>query len=307
MSKGGSNYRLSRKVSCLAKILLVLTLLAAPARSALAYVVCPIPERLTEVSQQAIYLVQPGDTLWSIARDYGIRVDSLMEANQLQSSLITEGQALTIPDSEQEQVNQNCADNSNNHPAEGYVVKAGDTLWGIAQRFGTSVGQLKDINGLRGDLIRPGRRLILPQGASQPVMVQQAALGSRSQAHSYSQEDLMWLARAISAEARGEPFLGQVAVGAVILNRVESPRFPNTIKGVIFEAHGGVYQFSCVQDGSIYQEPSESAIRAAKEALRGVDPTNGSLYFYNPELTSGSNWIRTRPVVKTIANHVFTI
>lgn len=286
--------------------MLVLALLAVPVRPALGYVVCPIPERLAATSAQAIYLVQPGDTLWSIARQYGIPVSSLMAVNQLQSSLIFEGQALAIPDGNPEEANG--AIDPANSQAGAYVVRAGDTLWGIAQRFGISLNQLIEINGLHGDLIRPGLRLILPQGAAQTTTaLQPAALGSRSQARSYSQEDLLWLARAISAEARGEPFLGQVAVGAVILNRVESPKFPNTIKGVIFESFGGVHQFSCVADGSIYREPSESAIQAAKEALRGVDPTDGSLYFYNPELTSSSNWIRTRPVVRTIANHVFTI
>ena len=114
------------------------------------------------------------------------------------------------------------------------------------------------------------------------------------------QSDLDMLARVIYAEARGEPYLGQVAVGAVIVNRVKNARFPNSIYGVIY-APG---QFCTVRDGQINLSPSNQAYRAAEEALNGVDPSNGSLYFYNPR-TSTSSWIFTRPVLASIGNHNF--
>ncbi len=108
------------------------------------------------------------------------------------------------------------------------------------------------------------------------------------------------LARAISGEARGEPYEGQVAVGAVILNRVSSSQFPNTISGVIYQSGA----FDSVKDGQINMEPTSTAIKAAQDALSGWDPTGGCIYFFNPS-TSTSKWIWSRPIVKTIGKHCF--
>ncbi len=116
----------------------------------------------------------------------------------------------------------------------------------------------------------------------------------------YSSNDYNLLARIISAESRGEPYLGQVAVGAVILNRVEHPSFPDTISGVIYQ-NGA---FSCLNDGQFYQPVSSSAYTAARDALNGLDPSGGAIYYYNPK-TATSRWIRSRPVITTIGNHVF--
>ena len=112
--------------------------------------------------------------------------------------------------------------------------------------------------------------------------------------------DLYLLARLISAEARGEPYLGQVAVGAVVLNRVEHPSFPNSISGVIYQPGA----FSCLNDGQFDQPISESAWRAAGDALNGYDPSNGSIYYFNPA-TATSKWIWSRPLIVTIGNHRF--
>lgn len=108
------------------------------------------------------------------------------------------------------------------------------------------------------------------------------------------------LARVISAEARGEPYSGQVAVGAVILNRVEHPSFPGTIPGVVYQPGA----FSCMQDGQIDQPVAESAIRAARDALNGADPSGGAIYYFNPS-TATSGWIWSRPLIKVIGNHRF--
>jgi N-acetylmuramoyl-L-alanine amidase len=116
----------------------------------------------------------------------------------------------------------------------------------------------------------------------------------------YSQNDYNLVARIISAEARGEPYTGQVAVGAVILNRVESPSFPNTIAGVIYQPGA----FSCLDNGQFNQPVASSALRAAQDALNGWDPTNGAIYYYNPA-TAQSAWIKTRPIMLRIGNHVF--
>ena len=108
------------------------------------------------------------------------------------------------------------------------------------------------------------------------------------------------LARVINGEARGEPYEGQVAVGAVVLNRVDHPSFPNSISGVVYQKGA----FTAVDDGQINAAMYSSSRRAARDALNGWDPTNGAIYYYNPK-TATNKWIRTREVVCTIGRHVF--
>ena len=115
-------------------------------------------------------------------------------------------------------------------------------------------------------------------------------------------EDFELLARIIHAEARGESFEGQVAVGAVVLNRVESTEFPMSIREVVYQPG----QFTAVDDGQIRLEPNRSAFLAAQAALEGHDPTNGAMYYYNPSIAT-DRWIRTRAVILTIGNHDFCI
>ena len=108
------------------------------------------------------------------------------------------------------------------------------------------------------------------------------------------------LARLINGEARGEPYEGQVAVGAVVLNRVKHPSFPNTIAGVIYQPGA----FTAVDDGQINASMTQSAYNAARDALNGWDPSGGAIYYYNPR-TATNTWIRSRSVLKTIGNHIF--
>jgi N-acetylmuramoyl-L-alanine amidase len=110
------------------------------------------------------------------------------------------------------------------------------------------------------------------------------------------------MARIIHSEARGESFLGQVAVGAVVLNRVQSEQFSDSITEVIHQPG----QFSSIDDGQFNLKPNESAYRAAKAALNGLDPTTGALYFYNPDIAKAS-WSKKRPAKITIGNHIFTL
>ncbi len=118
----------------------------------------------------------------------------------------------------------------------------------------------------------------------------------------YSSNDSYLIAKCIHAEARGESYVGKVAVGAVILNRVASPDFPNTIYGVVYQP----WAFTAVHDGQINLEPNNEAHQAAQDALNGWDPTYGSLYYYNPSVAT-SSWIFSREVVVTIGKHVFAI
>jgi N-acetylmuramoyl-L-alanine amidase len=116
----------------------------------------------------------------------------------------------------------------------------------------------------------------------------------------FSSNDLKLMANAVYGEARGEPYEGQVAVAAVILNRVKSPSFPNTASGVIFQPGA----FTAVADGQIWLTPNENARKAVQDAINGWDPSGGCLYYFNPD-TATSKWIWTRPQVKTIGKHIF--
>ena len=112
--------------------------------------------------------------------------------------------------------------------------------------------------------------------------------------------DVDLLARLISAESRGEPYEGQVAVGAVVLNRVNHASFPNSISEVIYQSGA----FSCLYDGQFDQPVAESSYRAARDALNGWDPSNGAIYYFNPA-TATSSWIWSRPAIVTIGKHMF--
>ena len=124
--------------------------------------------------------------------------------------------------------------------------------------------------------------------------------GGVASASATRNNDLELLARLISAEARGEPYTGQVAVGAVVLNRVRHPSFPGSLASVIYQ-NGA---FSCLNDGQWNAAVTDSARKAAKDALNGWDPTGGAIYYYNP-VTATNQWIRSRPVITSIGRHVF--
>lgn len=126
--------------------------------------------------------------------------------------------------------------------------------------------------------------------------------GGAVSASTYQESEVRILARLVSGEARGEPYIGQVAVAAVVLNRVRSSSFPNTIAGVIYQAGA----FDAVADGQINLTPDEDSLRAARDALAGWDPTGGCLYYYNP-VTATNSWIWTRSVQLAIGKHNFAI
>ncbi|MBQ7689447.1 MAG: spore cortex-lytic enzyme [Clostridia bacterium] len=140
---------------------------------------------------------------------------------------------------------------------------------------------------------------ITADGIAGPKTLLYLGLGSTSSS-AVSSSDSYLLAKLIAAEARGESYTGQVAVGAVVLNRVAHPSFPNSIAGVIYQAGA----FSCVYDSNWNVEPNATAKKAAADALNGWDPSGGAIYYYNPR-TATNTWIRSRPVICTIGNHVF--
>ncbi len=140
---------------------------------------------------------------------------------------------------------------------------------------------------------------ITVDGIAGPQTLLYMGLGGGSSG-GYSSSDVQLIARVISAEARGESYTGQVAVGAVILNRVAHPSFPDTVSGVVYQSGA----FSCVYDSNWYASVTDTAKRAAQDAVNGWDPTGGAIYYYNPSKTS-SSWMRSRPVTTVIGNHVF--
>lgn len=165
----------------------------------------------------------------------------------------------------------------------GYYSGSVDGIFGTATRNAVISFQKK--NGLTADGIVGSQTL--------------SALGI-SGGSSYGSADYELLARIISAEARGETYLGQVAVGAVVLNRIEHPSFPDTLSGVVYQ-NGA---FSCLYDGQFYQPVADSAYSAARDALNGLDPSGGAIYYYNPAVAT-NKWIFSRPVITTIGRHVF--
>ena len=169
---------------------------------------------------------------------------------------------------------------------KGYYFGSIDGIFGTATR--TAVRNFQKANGLTVDGI-VGKKTL-------------AKLGISGSGNSSSSSDYTLLARLISAEARGESYLGQVAVGAVVLNRVEHPSFPDTVSGVIYQKGA----FSCLNDGQFYEPVSDSAYSAARDALNGVDPSGGAIYYYNPK-KSTNKWILGRKIITTIGDHVFCL
>ncbi len=141
-------------------------------------------------------------------------------------------------------------------------------------------------------------------GETRSVSVKKTELGYKSASDVYNETDLYWLSRIISAESRGEPFLGQVAVGNVVLNRVESRQYPNSIYGVIFDKKNGV-QFTPAVNGQIYKAPTQSAIEAAKVCLEGYTLSESILFFFEPSIAE-SSWIsKNRPFAFRLGAHHF--
>ncbi len=175
----------------------------------------------------------------------------------------------------------------------GYYKGAVDGIFGNQTKEAVKYFQRK--NGLKVDGV-VGKQTLKALGIS-------SSSGSSSSGSSqYSDADIMLLARLIYGEARGESYVGQVAVGAVVMNRIKSASFPNTMSGVIYQK----YAFTAVDDGQINLTPDATAKKAAKDAMNGWDPSYGALYYYNPS-TATSQWIFSRKTTVTIGNHVFAI
>lgn len=166
-----------------------------------------------------------------------------------------------------------------------HKVQSGETYWKIATKFGVPVYNLMKANNASSDMLYAGQNLVIPNST-------------------ISAADKELMARLVRAEAVGEPYAGKVAVATVILNRVASPDFPNSIREVIYQISNGHYAFTPVQNGQINQPADAASRQAVNEAIAFKGQGNGSLFFYNPK-TAVSQWITSRHVTVTIGNHRF--
>ncbi|MDC0702500.1 cell wall hydrolase [Priestia sp. AB] len=207
--------------------------------------------------------------------------------------------------------------------ATNYKVVKGDSLWKLGKRYSVTIDDIKKLNNRQGDMIYIGETLAIPSKtkvlAAETTEPSTAAPANTAKPEpkpeakpteqetpavsiSASEKDL--LARLVEAEAKGESYEGKVGVATVVLNRVDSPKFPDTVTGVIKQVVGKAYAFSPVQNGSINKPASEDSKKAVEQALTRKDRLDDSIYFYNPK-TATDNWIRSRAVIKTIDHHVF--
>lgn len=178
----------------------------------------------------------------------------------------------------------------------GYYSGSVDGVFGAGTRAAVIAFQKK--NGLTADgVVGKATYKALGMTASYNVLA-----GGGSGGSTYTSSDLYLLAKTIYAEGRGEPYAGQVAIGAVILNRVRSSSFPNSVSGVVYQKGA----FTAVSDGQINLSPDNTAMSAAQDAINGWDPTGGAIYYYNPAMAT-SAWIFSRKTVTVIGKHVFAI
>lgn len=168
----------------------------------------------------------------------------------------------------------------------GYYSGEVDGVYGSATE--RAVRAFQEDNGLAVD------------GRAGPATLRELGISGGSETQGSTSGDVALLARLISAEARGEPYDGQVAVGAVVLNRIKHPSFPNTLSGVIYQSGA----FSCIDDGQFDEPVADSCYQAARDAMGGADPSGGAIYYFNP-VTATNKWIWSRPLITVIGKHRF--
>lgn len=232
----------------------------------------------------ATYTIAKGDSLYKISKAYNTTVSNIMVANDLKSYDLSIGQVINIPDIK-------------------YIVKTGDTLYKISQKYNIPLFNLRQANNIWTDYIYVGQVLEIPLPPAAVKEELKVAKQPNEGYKDYTAEELDLLARLIMAETESQSYEAKVAVGSVVMNRVKSGLFAPTISGVINQNINGYYQFTPVENGWIKRAANEECIKAAKEALSGVDTTNGALFYYDDSTTN--QWILSKPVSVKYGRMIF--
>lgn len=223
----------------------------------------------------ANYKVKSKDTLYSLSKLFDTSVKALRYSNNFDENSLSPGDVIYVP-------------------AHVYKVKSGDSLYTIAKKYEVPVADLKNANGKKGNSIKPGQKLILP--GVKPNKKTDAVI-------SYSGSDIDLLAKLIEAEASGESMQAKIAVGAVVVNRVQSKEWAPSISKVINQKFGAYHQFTPVKIGTIHNTPSKASKKAAWIAMFGSDPSNGAIFYFDQ--TSKNNWLWSKPQTAKLDHMVF--
>jgi LysM repeat protein len=230
----------------------------------------------------ADYTVVQNDSLYKIGVLFNTTSSTIKSNNSLSSDVIYPGQVLNVP-------------------AEVHTIKSGDTLFLISKQYGITLFNLRKANNKWDDLVIPGQKLIIPSGKS--TSSTSSTVTTSKTVIPYTEAEVDLLARLITAEAEGETYEAKVAVGAVVVNRVKSTVWPNTITDVIYHVSGGYQQFTPVKNGYINKPATSDSIKAAWAALYGSDPSKGAMFYFDDSSTN--QWLWSKPQTAYIDNMVF--
>jgi len=218
------------------------------------------------VASAADYTVAPNNSLYSISKLFDTSIKNLRQSNNFDEDSLTPGDVIYVP-------------------AHVYKVKKGESLNKVATKYDIPVSNLKKANNKTGNSIVPGEKLNIP--GEKPYKKSDTVI-------SYSRGDVDLLSRLIEAEASGESQQAKIAIGAVVVNRVQSGDWASTIKGVINQRFGKYYQFTPVKNGMIVNKPSASSKRAAWTALYGSDPSNNAIFYFDQSSKNQWLWSKKR-------------
>ncbi|EJO5347890.1 cell wall hydrolase [Clostridium botulinum] len=231
----------------------------------------------------ADYKVISGDSLYKIGQLFNMSSDTIIKSNSLNRTTIYPGQVLNIP-------------------CKTYTVKSGDSLYLISKSQGISLYNLRKANNKWDNNIYPGQVLNLPGKVANNNSTNSTPSTPKPMVN-YTSSDLDLLSRLVTAEAQSQPYSAQVAVAAVVINRIKSSQFPNSISSVIYQKSDGYYQFTPVKNGWINKPATETSKKAAKEALYGSDPSKGALFYFDDSTTN--KWLWSKPITARIGNMVY--
>ncbi len=230
----------------------------------------------------ATYKVAPKDSLYTISQLFNTSTDKLVARNSLKTTEIRPGQKLDVP-------------------AKKYKVKKGDKLAKIAKKYNVSVAAINQANHLTSAKLVRGKVLLIPSASS--VSASKTVSSSSKAVIQYTSSELDLLARLITAEAGGESYSAMVGVGGVVVNRVQSTQWPNSISKVINQVSGGYYQFTPVKNGWIKKAATDEAKKAAMAAINGSDTSKGAMFYFDD--SSKNQWLWSKPITNRIDHMVF--